>query len=208
MPADSPTTREKLLTAMSRSLQIRGFGATSMKELLETTGVSSGSMYHSFPGGKEELAVEAIRNSGLSSADRIRDVFTKAPSVADGVGLIFGALARDLERSRFRYGCPIGVPATEAAAVSDDIQRACGEVFDAWVAAYRDALVVEAWPEPAAATQALAIVTAYEGSLTIARALKDTTPIANIGDDLVARISAGSPPGPTSPSTSNPQEDR
>lgn len=164
-----------------------------MKEILGTAGVSSGSMYHFFPDGKEELAGAAIRDAGLGGADAIRRVFADASNVAAGVGMIFGALVRDLERSEFRYGCPIGVPATEAAAVSDEIQAACSEVFNAWVAAYRDALVAEGWTEASASTQALAIVVAYEGSLTIARALKDTTPISNTSDDLMARINAGQP---------------
>ncbi|MEM7274857.1 MAG: TetR family transcriptional regulator C-terminal domain-containing protein, partial [Actinomycetota bacterium] len=133
----------------------------------------------------------SIRSSGLRSAAAIRAALGKAPTAAAGVQVIFAALARDLERSRFLYGCPIGTPATEAAAVSDQIQAACREVFDAWVAAYRDALVAEGWAEAAADTQALAIVTAYEGSVTIARALRNTAPVVTTGEDLIARIEAG-----------------
>ncbi len=183
-----PTSRERLLRGMSRSLRSRGYGATSMKELLAATGVSSGSMYHSFPGGKEELAAAAIRHSGLRGAEAIRRVLDDAASAAEGVDRIFRALIRDLERYEFEFGCPIGVPATEAAAASEEIRAACNEVFDAWVDAYRSALVDDGFGSSEATAQALAIVTAYEGSITIARALKDTTPIATTADDLVARI--------------------
>ncbi|MEM9564758.1 MAG: TetR/AcrR family transcriptional regulator [Actinomycetota bacterium] len=187
-----PTSREKLLRGMSRSLRSRGYGATSMKELLEVTGVSSGSMYHSFPGGKEELAAAAIRDSGLRGAEAIRQVFDDAAGAAEGVGRIFRALVRDLERFEFEFGCPIGVPAAEASASSPAIRAACNEIFHAWVDAYRDALTADGWPEVEATAQALAIVTAYEGSITIARAIEDTTPIANTAADLIARIEAGS----------------
>ena len=173
---------------MRASLRARGYGNTSMKELLVDAGVSSGSMYHSFPGGKEELAGAAVREVGLHAAGLIRDVFANAASVGDGIAKIFGALESDLERSDFQNGCPIGVPATEAVGVSDEIQEASREVFRAWVAAYRDALVDEAWPVDEATKLATVIVTAYEGSLTIARAMRDTTPIEDAKDHLVARV--------------------
>ena len=187
----TPTTRDKLIQAMSRSMQTRGFGATGMKDVLESAGVSSGSMYHAFPRGKEELGAAAVRDVGLSAAQQIRGALETSDSTAQGVKAIFGALMADLERSGFRYGCPIGVPATEAAAVSDEIQAACDEVFNAWVAAYRDALVDEGWPAEPAQDLALAIVTAYEGSVTMARALRSTEPIVNTAHHLVARVEQG-----------------
>lgn len=184
------TTRDRLIDGMRASLRARGYGNTSMKDLLAATGVSSGSMYHSFPGGKEELAAAAVREVGLHAAELIRDVFATAPSVADGLITIFDALMSDLEQSDFGNGCPIGVPATEAVGVSARIQDASREVFGAWVGAYRDALVGEGWSGPEAAQLATLIVTAYEGSLTIARAMRSTTPIADAKTHLVAHVRA------------------
>ncbi|MEM7136571.1 MAG: TetR/AcrR family transcriptional regulator [Myxococcota bacterium] len=182
------TTRDKLIDGMRASLRTRGYGSTSMKDLLAGTGVSSGSMYHSFPGGKEELAATTIREVGLEGAKLIRNVFSDSASVGEGLATIFGALRRDLEQSDFGNGCPIGVPATEAVGVSDQIQEASREVFEAWVAAYRDALVNEGWSTSDATPLAIVIVTAYEGSLTIARAMRSTAPIADAAAHLTARV--------------------
>ena len=55
-----PSTRDKLILAMSRSMQTRGFEATGMKDVLESAAVSTGSMYHAFPRGKEELGAAAV----------------------------------------------------------------------------------------------------------------------------------------------------
>ena len=183
------TTRDKLIDGMRASLRARGYGSTSMKELLVATGVSSGSMYHCFPGGKEELAAATIREVGLNGAKLIRNVFGDAASVGEGLASIFGALMSDLEQSDFQNGCPIGVPATEAVGVSPQIQDASRKVFRAWVEAYRDALISEGSSSPEATQLATVIVTAYEGSLTIARAMKSTTPIADARAHLVARVS-------------------
>ena len=172
---------------MRVSLRARGYGSTSMKDLLADTGVSSGSMYHSFPGGKEELAAAAVREVGLHAAELIRNVFTGASSVGEGLATIFDALISDLEQSEYRSGCPIGVPATEAVGVSAQIQEASREVFHAWVAAYRDALVREGWSTGEATGFASVIVTAYEGSLTTARALRSTAPIRDAKAHLIAQ---------------------
>lgn len=173
---------------MRVSLRARGYGSTSMKDLLATTGVSSGSMYHSFPGGKEELAAATVREVGLHAAGLIANVFRDASKVAEGIAIIFDALISDLEQTDYENGCPIGVPATEAAGVSVQIQEASREVFDAWVAAYRDALIDDGWFPDDATPFATLIVTAYEGSLTIARTMKSTTPIQGAKAHLVAQV--------------------
>ena len=183
-------TRDRLIEGMRVSLRARGYGSTSMKDLLASTGVSSGSMYHSFPGGKEELAAATIREVGLRGAELIRNVFANSAGVSEGLALIFGSLMSDLEQSDFSNGCPIGVPAAEAVGVSSQIQEACHEVFFAWVEAYRDALVGEGWTAKEATAMATVIVTAYEGSLTIARVIRSTTPIADASAHLAARVRA------------------
>ena len=182
------STRDKLIQAMSRSMQTRGFEATGMKDVLESAAVSTGSLYHAFPGGKEELGAAAVREVGLAAAERIRAVLAESSSVAEALERIFGALMADLERSSYRFGCPVGVPATEAAAVSDEIQAACNEAFTAWVGAYRDALIAEGWADDAAAELALTIVTSYEGAVTMSRALRSTDPIANTRSYLIDRV--------------------
>jgi AcrR family transcriptional regulator len=181
-------TRDKLIDGMRASLRARGFGSTSMKELLADTGVSSGSMYHAFPGGKEALAAATVREVGLHGAQLIADVFLKKRSVAAGLAAIFESLRRDLEQSDFGNGCPIGVPATEAAGVSEAIQEASREVFAAWIVAYRDALIAESWPDADATQLASMIVTAYEGSVTVARATRDTTPIEQAAQHLISFV--------------------
>ena len=41
---------------MQRMLQIKGYAASGLNELVVDSGAPKGSIYHHFPGGKEEIA--------------------------------------------------------------------------------------------------------------------------------------------------------
>ena len=64
-------TADRLSEAALLAVREHGYAGTSMQELLRSTGVASSSMYHFFPGGKEELVATAVRRSGMRSAEQI-----------------------------------------------------------------------------------------------------------------------------------------
>ena len=172
MPSDTP---DRLTDAVLMAIRQHGYAGTSMQDLLRDTGVSSSSMYHFFPGGKEELVASAVRRSGLASAEQIAKVFDRH-DLADGLALIFDAAAAEMESHDFTLGCPIGVPATEAPADSAAIRDAVAEVFDAWADAYASALRAGGVDDASATSLARSIVAIYEGSVTLARATRSTQP--------------------------------
>jgi AcrR family transcriptional regulator len=169
-----------------------GYAGTGMQTLLRETGVSSSSMYHFFPGGKEELVAAAVRRSGLDAAERIAAVF-ESYDVAEGVARIFAAAAAEMEGHDFTLGCPIGVPATEAAADSVAIREAVDEVFTAWADAYATALRRNGVADEQATTLGRFIVAAYEGSVTLARATRSTTPYDDAVSVIVGSLQEGLP---------------
>ena len=57
----------------------QGYAATSFNDIIEHSGAPRGSIYHHFPGGKAELAVEAVRSTG----ERVRRV--RQPRVGAGL---------------------------------------------------------------------------------------------------------------------------
>lgn len=58
-PAD---TRTRILQAAQRLFRKRGYHATGLNDILELAQAPKGSMYHHFPGGKEEIGVCVIEN--------------------------------------------------------------------------------------------------------------------------------------------------
>lgn len=166
---------QRLIEAVLLSIREHGYAGTSMQNLLRDTGVSSSSMYHFFPGGKEELVASAIRSAGLAAAEQITDVLDRY-ELSEAITVIFDAAAAEMEANDFTLGCPIGVPATEAPADSAAIREAVAEVFTAWTTAYATTLRKSGFSAEQAAAVGRFIVAAYEGSVTLARATRTTQP--------------------------------
>ena len=57
-------TRQRLVTAGADLFRHQGYAGTGVKQIVTAAQAPFGSMYHHFPGGKEELGAEAIRSSG------------------------------------------------------------------------------------------------------------------------------------------------
>nr|WP_321982307.1 TetR/AcrR family transcriptional regulator [uncultured Cohaesibacter sp.] len=57
------STYQKLVVAAADLLRQKGYAATGISDLLQAAGVTRGSLYHHFPGGKSDLAVAAARYS-------------------------------------------------------------------------------------------------------------------------------------------------
>ena len=55
--------RERMVAGASQLLATKGLQATSFSEVIELTDTPRGSIYHHFPGGKDELLLAALRQS-------------------------------------------------------------------------------------------------------------------------------------------------
>ncbi|MEO1058490.1 MAG: TetR family transcriptional regulator C-terminal domain-containing protein [Actinomycetota bacterium] len=184
MPSD---TADRLTQAALLAVREHGYSGMSMQDLLRETGVSSSSMYHFFPGGKEELVASAVRADGLAAADAIAAVLAEHDLV-DGITRIFDAAASEMEGHDYSLGCPIGVPATEIPADSEAIRDAVAEVFTAWAEAYATALRRSGIDNERAEMLGRFIVASYEGSVTLARATRSTAPYRDASAIVTAQL--------------------
>lgn len=65
-----------------------GFSASSMQQVVKTTGLKPGSIYHAF-GNKEALFREALESYARKGLLQIRSVLDTAPSVGAGICMLF-----------------------------------------------------------------------------------------------------------------------
>ena len=160
-----------------------------MQDLLRATGVSSSSLYHFFPDGKEQLIATAVREHGLDAAERIASVFEKFDA-PEAIRRIFDAAAAEMKANSFTLGCAIGVPATEAPSDSPAIQQVVSEVFEAWAKAYERGLNAAGLDHADAESLGRAIVAAYQGAVTLARATRSVAPYDDARTLIMTRLTS------------------
>src|SRR5580658_9279363 len=111
----------------------KGYGSTSVADILREAGANSGSLYHAFP-TKQDLLLEVLR--------RYRDgigPMLLAPAwegVSDPVERVFALLAayrRMLVATDCLYGCPIGSLALELHEPDPPVREMLSVNFDGWV---------------------------------------------------------------------------
>ena len=177
-------SRDRLLDSAVDLLQRQGYHGTGLNELLERSEAPRGSLYHYFPGGKEQLGAEAIARAGGQVAAAVVHLLRAKPSVANAVEALAGLLAAGLEASEFERGCPMATTALEVTTRSEPIRVAVQASFESWLAPLRERLQGAGFaPEPAAQRADL-IIAALEGALVLARARQNADVLRDAGRQL------------------------
>jgi TetR/AcrR family transcriptional repressor of nem operon len=128
-------TRDRLVFTAMQLFAEKGYGSTSVADILKAAGANSGSLYHFFP-TKQDLLLEALA--------RYRDGIVPMllepawAGVTDPIERVFALLAAYrgmLARTDCLYGCPIGSLALELHEPDPPVRELIAINFDGWVAA-------------------------------------------------------------------------
>jgi TetR/AcrR family transcriptional regulator, lmrAB and yxaGH operons repressor len=178
-------TKQRILEATGRLLERQGYAATGMKDIVEAGAAPSGSVYHFFPGGKEQLAVEALAAFGEELCAEIAGL-RAIPDIPGAVELYFARRADWMRDSDYQAGCPIAVGTLES--TDDRIGRVCSDVFSD----VRDtlaAVLTDAGIEPSEAGQlGMFVLSSFEGACVLTKAFRSTDPLENAGRMVAAAL--------------------
>ena len=98
-------TRERMVASAVDLLARRGLQATSFSEVLDHSGAPRGSVYHHFPGGKDQMIGSAL-DAASSRAIELLDLKAGAP--AEEIATWFLHIWREvLIRGKFEAGCAV-----------------------------------------------------------------------------------------------------
>lgn len=167
--ARTVSERADILPLLGEVFREHGFEGASLAHITARTGLGKGSLYHFFPGGKEEMAAAVLAEIDLWFET---NVFAPLRIEEDGGAAIRDMLART--DAYFRSGrrvCLVGVFALGE--VRDRFAEAVQSYFARWREALADALIRIGHPAAAASEEAEDAVLAIQGALVLARALDD-----------------------------------
>jgi AcrR family transcriptional regulator len=181
-------TRERIVAASADLMRHQGYSATGVKQIVEAAQAPFGSVYHFFPGGKEELGAEAVMRSGDLYAQLIPAVFDPAPDLVAGVRDFFAGAADVLRQSDYADACPIATVALEVSSHSEPLRQACADVFEAWITAGTDRFVSGGLDRGEARRLVTGMIAALEGAFVLCRALRSTEPMEDAASLAVEAV--------------------
>jgi len=194
-------SRTRLLEATTALLADRGYHGTGMKDILCASQVVAGSLYHHFPGGKDELAAACVARAADEVAARMEANLSSRPPV-DAVRAFYAAASAALVATDYRSGCPVGTPAAETRTLAGPVAAAVADAFVDWEGALTRGLESHGWPEDEARATASVLLSLYEGALLVARAERTTAPLDVAARHSCAIVAARPDPAEPSPATS------
>jgi AcrR family transcriptional regulator len=183
-------TKERIVGTTGELFRRQGYTGTGLKQIVAEAGAPFGSIYHFFPGGKQQLAAEVIRTSGRAYQDLVMAILDQAPDAVTAVETGFAAAAETLVATDYADACPIATVALEVASTDETLREATAEVFASWVDA--GAVRFERWGFGPADARRLAIVliTSLEGAFVLCRAARSTEAMVAAASAVTAAIRA------------------
>ena len=175
--------RQRMVHSAAELLGERGFAGAGLRDVVARSDAPRGSIYHYFPGGKAQLAQEAVQHAADAAA-------APAEHTSDPVAALHAYLERwrtELQANDFRAGSALA-----AVAVAPDdatgTREAAAAGYARWSEAFTAALREAGVRRKKAARLATLAVAAIEGAVVLCRARRDTAPLDDIGRELELAI--------------------
>src|SRR6476646_1850464 len=125
------STRQRMVDSTAHLLQERGYFGTGIRDILDRSGAPRASMYFHFPGGKEQPAVEAVRQSGEGVFALLLGIFAATEDLGDAMEQITAVFVGQLLASDFALGCPVA-PVVLHPGDCTDLHGEVDRTFGSW----------------------------------------------------------------------------
>jgi AcrR family transcriptional regulator len=188
MADTTPSTRDRIVDASGELFRRQGYVGTGVKQIVEAASAPFGSLYHFFPGGKEELGAAVIRSSGDLYRQLFEVIVDPAPDLVTGIEVFFAGAAETLRETEYADACPIATVALEVASTSEPMREATAEVFESWIAAAEERLLAAGVAEDRARNLAIEMINGLEGAFVLSRAMRTTEPVEIAGEAAVEAL--------------------
>jgi AcrR family transcriptional regulator len=183
-------TRERIVNSSAELFRRQGYTGTGVKQIVARANAPFGSLYHFFPGGKEQLGAEAIRTSGRLYVELFASIALAAPDVLSAVHEFFSGAARTLIETDYADACPIATVALEVASTNEPLREATAEVFESWIAGATELFAAAGIARATSRELAFTMLSLLEGAFLFSRALRTTEPMEIAGTSAVVAVRA------------------
>jgi AcrR family transcriptional regulator len=185
---DPVTTRERIVYASAELFRRQGYAGTGVKHIAAKADATLGSVYHFFPGGKDQLADEVLRAGGRFFLALYEAIAAAAPDLPGAVRDFFAGAGETLEATGYEDACPIATVAADVASTNPVLREATADVFESWLLAVAEDAAQAGVPAERARPLALSVLALLEGAFLLSRSLRSVEPMAACGKAAVALV--------------------
>ncbi|HEY5077969.1 MAG TPA: TetR/AcrR family transcriptional regulator [Acidimicrobiia bacterium] len=178
-------TKSRILDATAELFMRYGYTGTGLKQIVADANAPFGSLYHHFPGGKQELGVEVIHRSGAMYLELVGGVVDAAPDILSGVRDCFEGAAEVLRATDYADACPIETVALEVASTNEPLREATAQVFESWIVGAFARFQGTGIDEQAARELSITLIALLEGAFVLCRASRTTEALEAAGKAAV-----------------------
>jgi len=181
------TDRSAAIPALAEAFRSYGFEGASLARLCAATGLGKGSLYHFFPGGKDEMAAAVLADVDAWFTGAIFEPLRNArPGDVGAISAMFDAVVE-----YFRSGRRVCLQG--AFALGRERDRFADVIrgyFEEWIASLAAALRSGGQSEPTATAAAIEVVAAIQGAIVLSRALSQPEIFMEVIECQRARLHA------------------
>ena len=150
----------------------KGYGSTSVADILQAAGANAGSLYYFFP-GKQDLLIAVLEtyHAGIHPM-LLAPAWKDVDDPIERVFALLGAYRHALVSTHLTYGCPIGSLALELHEPDPAVRKLIAANFEAWIDAIEECFDAARHRLPRGTDRrALAVftLTTMEGGVMLAR---------------------------------------
>jgi TetR/AcrR family transcriptional regulator, lmrAB and yxaGH operons repressor len=182
------TTRRRMLTSAVEVLRERGAAGVTIDEVLARSKAPRGSVYHHFPGGRNQMLIEALLFAGDTMTAAIDNAASEGPmALLRQFVELWQEVLRD---SDFAAGCPVVAAAISTADEDPRLSAEAAEIFQRWRTALTRSFEADGFDGDDAASLAITTIAAIEGAVVLCRSLRSAAPLREVTDQLEFLINA------------------
>ena len=181
-----PGSRDRMLETTIDLLRGWGLAGAGINDIVRESGAPKGSVYHHFPGGKLQLASEAL----VLYAGRVRvfigEALASRSAPADKIQALFEAFARRVEAADYLRSCAVGAVSLDLGEDIESLRGVLAEALQAWM----QEIAAQVDLGSAARTRAFAglVMTAIEGAYVRCRVERSSEPFREAGRWLATLV--------------------
>ncbi|GAA1039151.1 TetR/AcrR family transcriptional regulator [Virgisporangium ochraceum] len=177
-------SRARTGRAAATLISERGVAATGLRDVVAAAGTPRGSLSHHFPGGKDELVVEAVTWSALKLREKLDALASADPpaTVAEVLQATVRWWERGMRATDFNGGCVVAASVVDGTGA--DVLAAAQDAFESWLDPLTRIASADGMAHPR--QFAVTVIAAVEGALLLCRSGRTLQPLHDVERSLTA----------------------